>query len=158
MALRNDKDANTWRASFFADILKSVTRSHPADPHGLFASLFHANVRRVSEELAGALRRVSGGSLDAGAQAHIQDTSWELGILALQMGSQKAHLTLGLATQGQRLRGGGQHGSKFKDETGSGGGSGLVEATTQPCFVKLGDGTSDTSTENVIVIGQVVSS
>lgn len=112
----------------------------------------------VADQLTETLQKISRGKLDPRAPARIQAVALELGILALKMGSQRAHIMLDVAQSGEMVQCG--TGSRFKDGGGEGSmgmtGEVTVDLTTQPCLRKIGNGRDDAKTENIIVRGEVV--
>lgn len=112
----------------------------------------------VANELGDTLQRISGGNLDSRTRPRIQALAHDMGILALEMGSQRAHIVVDIAHSGEKTRCG--PGAWFKDESGEGGrgtgGEVTVDLTTQPCLRKIGDGRNDTQSENLLVRGEIV--
>ncbi|KAH0443915.1 hypothetical protein CcaCcLH18_00741 [Colletotrichum camelliae] len=86
-----DKETNLGRAWLFNGILQGV-RSN-AVREGYIAT-FDENVFCVSEELTETLERLSSRQLDPQALALIKNLARECGVLALEMGAQRAQVTL----------------------------------------------------------------
>lgn len=103
------------------------------------------------------MQGISGGRLDPRGPASLRSLAHEVAVLALEMGAQQARLTLELARAGKKIS---REGSSawYRDE---GGRDVLEEVTvdlaTQPCLRKIGDGRSDTKSENIVVKGEIVS-
>ena len=114
--------------------------------------MFFANIGRVSKELTSTLGQLCGGRLDPKAGSLIPSIILELGVLALEMGSQRAHVMMRTCVRGERI----QPGIHFKDDNDSSGSYITVDLMMQPCMVRVGDGHEDLDSENVIVKGDVV--
>jgi len=152
-----DKATNIWRASFFDAFLKAVKASPTVmqqheGPH-TFPGMFKANVDRVVRDLTDKLVRLSDRQLDSRVPAQIFKVVYDIGILSLQMGSQRAHLLLEPCESGELIRAG----DRFTDEGGSTGINSTVGLMTQPCMVRIGDGSVDTTSEHIIVKGRFIS-
>jgi len=153
-----DKATNVWRASFFDAFLKGVKASTNAaqqheGPH-TYPGMFRANVDRVERALTDKLLQLSNRQLDSRVPAQIFKLVYDVGILSLQMGSQRAHVMLEPCESGEVI----QAGDRFADEGGLTDVDTTVGLMTQPCMVRIGDGNIDTTSEHVIVIGRFISS
>lgn len=144
----NDKETNSWRALLFDAILKDVMNPSSAGKEGRYSSLFKSNIQAVAAELVDTLQGVCSHSLDPYIY-QVDVITRDLGVLALQMGSQRAHILLETCTHGQRLRGN----DKFTDETHSLDSDASVDLMTQPCLIRLGDGCEDLTSMKVLVKG-----
>ena len=153
-----DKATNVWRASFFDAFLKGVKASTNAaqqheGPH-TYPGMFRANVDRVERALTDKLLQLSNRQLDSRVPAQIFKLVYDVGILSLQMGSQRAHVMLEPCESGEVI----QAGDRFADEGGLTDVDTTVRLMTQPCMVRIGDGNTYTTSEHVIVIGRFISS
>jgi hypothetical protein len=144
---------NTWRATFFGAILDAVKMNALIDQEGSYCSMFHANLRTVAGALTSTLRQLSNNRLDPRAPAQIEKVVYDLGILSLEMGSQRSHVYLDKCQYGQKVK----PGDRFKDETESRTTEVTVDLMTQPCLIRAGDGRDDLFSEIVIVKGDFVS-
>jgi hypothetical protein len=115
--------------------------------------MFKANIDRVAKELTERLLRVSNGQLNMRAHAQVSKVTYDLGILSLQMGSQRAQLMLEPCESGELVHAG----DRFADEGGLTGIDAAVGLMTQPCMVRIGDGIADSSSEHIIVKGRFIS-
>lgn len=152
-----DKATNVWRASFFDAFLKAVKASPSAQQQhegpDTYPAMFKANVNRITTELTEKLLRLSNGQLDMRVHAQVSKVTYEMGILSLQMGSQRAQLLLEPCEAGELVH----VGDRFADEGGLTGIDATVGLMTQPCMVRIGDGIADSSSEHVIVKGRFIS-
>ncbi|KAK3324532.1 hypothetical protein B0T19DRAFT_232001 [Cercophora scortea] len=153
LCIPNDKKTNEGRGFRFEKILDKI--KDPADSSRDKQSViyFRANVDQVTQDLVHALQRCSNMQLDARAPAQIATVVHDVGILALEMGSQRAHIMMESCSYGARIT----PGDKFKDESESSGGSDVqVDLMTQPCMVRIGDGREDLTSFKVISMGNVI--
>ncbi|KAK3379021.1 hypothetical protein B0T24DRAFT_589628 [Lasiosphaeria ovina] len=154
LVMPNDKKSNIRRSFFFEGILSDV--KNPAQPgrETGFAADFRANVDRVAQDLVRTLQQCSNGKLDARGPPKIEGVVHDLGLLALEMGSQRAHVFIEGCAHGERITAG----DRFKIEEGSADGLDMwrVDLMTQPCMVRVGDGTEDPTTTKVISKGKIV--
>lgn len=116
--------------------------------------MFKAHIERVVRALTDRLLRLSNRQLDARVSSQIFKVVYDTGILSLQMGSQRAHIMLELCEPGELIH----VGDRFTDEGGLTGIDTAVGLMTQPCMVRIGDGTIDTTSEHIIVKGRFISS
>ena len=79
--------------------------------------------------------------------------AYEFGVLALEMGSQRANILLERCSHGDVVKGG----DFFKDDNASFGPSVQVDLMTQPCLRRIGDGREDIHIQRVIAKGDFVS-
>ncbi|GAB1320806.1 hypothetical protein MFIFM68171_11016 [Madurella fahalii] len=153
-----DKATNVWRASFFDAFLKAVKANpNPMQQHEgshTYPGMFKANVDRVVKALTDKLLRLSNRQLDSRVPAQIFKVVYDMGILSLQMGSQRAHVMLEPCESGDLVRAG----DRFADEGGLTGVDTAVGLMMQPCMVRIGDGSNDTTSEHIIVKGRFISS
>ncbi|KAK0721829.1 hypothetical protein B0T26DRAFT_749306 [Lasiosphaeria miniovina] len=154
LVMPNDKKSNIRRSFFFEGILSDV--KNPAQPgrETGFAADFRANVDRVAQDLVRTLQQCSNGKLDARGPPKIEGVVHGLGLLALEMGSQRAHVFIEGCAHGERITAG----NRFKIEEGSADELDMwrVDLMTQPCMVRVDDGTEDPTTTKVISKGKIV--
>ncbi len=151
--LPNNKATNTWRGELFEAILRDVRNGEAGKA---YASMFRANVDKVTKELINTLQRLCSGRLDLRAHSQIETISNGLGILGLEMASQRPHVLLERCRYGDRIPRGERGSERFKDD-GDGSGSSLdVDLMIQPCLRRVGDGRGDLFSEKVIVKGEIV--
>lgn len=152
-----DKATNVWRASFFNALLKGVKASpNSTQQHegpNTYPGMFKTNVDRVVKALTEKLLRLSNRQLDSRVPAQIFKLVYDVGTLSLQMGSQRAQVMLEPCESGELVRAG----DRFVDEGGLTGIDTAVGLMTQPCMVRIGDGSMDTTSEHIIVKGRFIS-
>jgi hypothetical protein len=115
--------------------------------------MFHENVRYVANHLTHTLHDICQGRLKIEAPAQISNIVHGLGILALEMGSQRAHVYLEICSYQDRIK----SGEHFKDSNGLEGSNVQVDLMLQPCMIRVGDGREDLDTQKVVALGDVVS-
>ncbi|CAM1505508.1 Fc.00g111450.m01.CDS01 [Cosmosporella sp. VM-42] len=150
--LPNTKPTNTWRAAFFEALLKGIRQGTAGQLDNRYIRLFHANVEDVTDDIVSSLQRVSENRLDPRARSEIAAFVEGLGTLALEMGSQRAHLYLETCDYGENLL----SGERFKDDGEARAGNLTVDLMTQPCIRRVGDGREDLTVQRVIVKGDFV--
>ncbi|KAK8001100.1 hypothetical protein PG991_013322 [Apiospora marii] len=151
----SDKNINIWRATLFEAILGEATRySHSASSDRDFGALFHANVSSVSRTLKSALEDLTASSLDPRIPSLFHSISRDLGVLALKMGAQRAHVFLEGIRHGAWI----ESDEKFADEGNSGyaGPMTQVDVMTSPCVRRIGDGREDSRAQSIIAKGSIV--
>ncbi|KAI5458968.1 hypothetical protein BGZ63DRAFT_390052 [Mariannaea sp. PMI_226] len=146
----SNKGLNKWRATTFDGILKGV---RAGQQHNRLVRCFNANVAAVTEGLIASLLQISDNRLNPQATAEIGSIAQAVGELALEMGSQRAHVCLDAVGHGQVV----VSGERFKDDAEYDAVKLTVDLMTLPCLRRLGDGRDDESVERVIVQGDVVS-
>ena len=143
-----DKDTNIWRASTFASILAKITSGDQASDSDTLSlsSAFLSNVDYVTQDLEQALQHLSGGTLDSNAP---RDIVKDVGLLALRMAAQRAHILISACAHGQHVR----PGQEFNCE-GDVGFDAVVDLMTMPALKHVGDGHEDLTTTKVIEKGK----
>ncbi|CAI4213306.1 unnamed protein product [Parascedosporium putredinis] len=141
-------ETNELRAHIFERILRQVKGTLRGNPEGLFSGLFRSNASKVTETLIDALQRASGGLLDKEASTEIADVVEKLGILALEMGSQRAQVYLESCENGSEQV---VPGPKFDCAGTDVLGARVVDIMTQPCLARAGDGRDNSKVRKVIV-------
>ncbi|KAI0125389.1 hypothetical protein BJ170DRAFT_696879 [Xylariales sp. AK1849] len=152
-AFPNEKDVNVWRATLFQAILRESADPSVSAGRGRYGELFLENIERVSRDWVETLQHISSGGLDTRAPQQIRTIAQELGILALQMGSQRAHVFLESCHHGDRVK----PNEMFMDEGGSEGPPIQVDIMTHPCIRRVGDGRDDVAIQKVVAKGGFVS-
>jgi hypothetical protein len=150
---RNAK-TNNGRAWFFDGVLHDVRSSSQTGTHEQedYQRFFWANVHRVVDNLTRTLRHICDDRMDSRALGQIAGLVPDVGLLALEMASQRAYVYLEQCDHGDRIR----PGVHFADEGGNKGGEMRVDIMMQPCMVRVGDGSADLTSEKVLVKGEVV--
>lgn len=148
-----DKETNELRAHIFERILRQVKGTLRGNPEGLFSGLFRSNASKVTDTLINALQQASGGLLDKEASTEIADMVERLGILALEMGSQRAQVYLESCESGSEQV---VPGAKFDCAGTDVLGARVVDIMTQPCLARAGDGRDNSTVRKVIVRGSFV--
>lgn len=144
---------NTSRAEIFKAILEVVTNPSESQTDNLHARLFHNNVRAVTEELVSALNEVTNSRLNAQAPAEIARIVQGMGMEALRMGSQRAHIFMESCDHGDLM----DNMDRFRDDNASSSRQLTVDIMTQPCIRRVGDGRDDLRLQRVIIKGDFVS-
>ena len=157
LVLPKNAKTNSGRAWFFDGVLHFVKSSSATDSHETekYRRFFWANVNRVGDELVQTLRYICNDQMDSRALGQIASLVHDVGILALEMASQRAHVYLEQCGHGDPVTAG----AHFKDDRGSAGSEGAmvkVDLMTQPCMMRVGDGSADLASEKVLVKGEVV--
>jgi hypothetical protein len=147
------KHANIWRATLFDAILREVTSPLPPSPEPNFGALFRSNISRVCETLFAELQKLSVAELDPRVKPQIKKICDGLGLLSLQMGTQRAHVLLEVARHGESIK----PDEKFSDELNGTVSRIQVDIVTKPCMRRVGDGREDGHTQSIILKGSVVS-
>ncbi len=121
----------------------------PDGARSRWADLFQENIDRVVQELSEVLRALGGASSSQG-DALISGMAEDAGLLALRIGSQRAHLLLETCVFGDQagtLQG-------FTSESERTNGEALVDLMLQPCLKRVGDGHEDLNKQKVLVTGK----
>jgi hypothetical protein len=108
----------------------------------------------VTKELTDVLIYICDNKMDARANSQISSLVHDLAIMSLEMASQRAHVLIEQCSYGDRI----QPGTRFKDDSSAEGSLPqiCVDLMTQPCMVRVGDGSADLGSEKVLVKGDVV--
>ena len=146
----NSAETNKGRVWQFEKILAAVKPGGNSQLR--YAVFFHSNVKYVAGELYRALNHVVNGQLDQSSQRLISEIARKLGMLALEMGTQRSRVVLEVCryhevTTPDEWR---------TEETDSSGGNSTVDFMIHPNLSRLGDGHQDLDTKKVMVVGQFV--
>ena len=149
-AILKSAETSKGRAWHFEKILAAVKPG--GNTQLRYAVLFHNNVKFVAGELYRTLNHVVNGQLDPSCQRLISETARKLGMMALEMGTQRSRVVLEVCryhevTTPDEWR---------TEETDSSGGNSPVDFMIHPNLSRLGDGHQDLDTKKVMVIGQFV--
>ncbi|KAH8665637.1 hypothetical protein BGZ61DRAFT_559608 [Ilyonectria robusta] len=150
--LPNTKELNTWRAGFFDALVKATQHGAIGQADNKYVRLFRANVESVTEDLVSSLQQVAQIRLDPGIWEEVAGFVEGLGTLALEMGSQRAHVYLETCEYGEDII----VGDRFRDDAELGYERLTVDLMTQPCLRRVGDGREDLTTQRTIVKGDFV--
>ncbi|KAF7556185.1 hypothetical protein G7Z17_g1668 [Cylindrodendrum hubeiense] len=150
--LPNTKELNTWRASFFDALLKTIRHGTIGQTDNKYIRLFRKNIEAVTGELVSSLQQVAQIRLDPGIWDEVADFVEGLGMLALEMGSQRAHVYIETCEYGENIA----VGDRFRDDADLGFERLTVDLMTQPCLRREGDGREDLTTQRTIVKGDFV--
>lgn len=153
LSFPNEKELNVWRATLFDAILRDVKESTITGQETKFSILFRSNINNLVKELVDALQHVSGENLDPRASTRISSLVYDLGLLALKMGTQRAQLFLESSVHGTWVK----SDEKFSDEGESVGEEVQVDIVTQPCLRRVGDGREDLLVQKIVAKGSFVS-
>lgn len=158
----NNRRANEVRGFLFERIWGDASETdnsvyHPATgekgPKGL-SVYFHQHIDRVTNELVSILAQCSANQLDPLAPGDIRKLVRDIGFLALEMATQRAHVTLEFCVHGDII----QQGKHFKDETAGDGaiGPARVDLMTEPALTRLGNGRDELTEYKVLRKGTFV--
>ncbi|KLU89757.1 hypothetical protein MAPG_08726 [Magnaporthiopsis poae ATCC 64411] len=164
IVLPHDKETNAGRAWLFASILRDVKKGDDcgggmstSTSTSALAAIFEDNVTMVTGDLTTQLQHISNGGLDPSAEAQVGGVVRAIGIFALEMGSQRAQVSLETCRYGDLVTLGEKFGDgKSSGDGGWGGQQVQVDILTQPCLVRTGDGREDLATRKVIVKGDII--
>jgi len=146
-SLPMDRSSNRGRAWRFDKILKAV---HQKDPH--WSGPLEENVRAVAEKLLETIERLSATSRSKFKAQQVTEVAMSAGMLALSMGSQRAHVLLETCNLGDPTK---ELGDKFRADSALGQG-GRVDLMIQPCLLRRGDGNEDMAFEKVLIPGEIL--
>ncbi|KAH7012862.1 hypothetical protein EDB80DRAFT_834460 [Ilyonectria destructans] len=150
--LPNTKELNTWRAGFFDALVKATQHGAIGQADNKYVRLFRTNVEAVTGDLVSSLQQVAQIRLDPGIWEEVAGFVEGLGTLALEMGSQRAHVYLETCEYGEDIA----VGDRFRDDAELGFERLRVDLMTQPCLRRVGDGREDLTTQRTIVKGDFV--
>lgn len=120
-----------------------------------FTTYFHRHVERVTAELVSKLTQCSADALDPRAPSAVRDVVHDTALLALEMATQRSHVTLQFCAYGETVRAG----DLFRDENATGGdGTGMVrvDLMTEPALLRLGNGREDLTSRKVLNKGGLI--
>ncbi|KPM44201.1 hypothetical protein AK830_g2313 [Neonectria ditissima] len=146
------KELNTWRASFFDALAKTVANGAADQTDSKYTRLFHANIQAVTQDIVSSLQQVANTHLDPRIWDEVASFVQGLGTLALEMGSQRAHVYMETCEHGESVA----VGDRFRDDADLGYDTLQVDLMTQPCLTRVGDGREDLQTARTIVKGDFV--
>ncbi|TPX16310.1 uncharacterized protein E0L32_003959 [Thyridium curvatum] len=151
-----DKETSFSKAWLLGKIRDGIRAlNDPASDKTQFITLFEENIESVTRSLVDVLERASGGKLNPERVREVASISRQSGLLALDMGSQRAQIVMQCCTHEERL----VWGAGFECESPP---VGLETARlgllTKPCLKRVGDGRKDFTTETMIVCGTFVHS
>ena len=108
--------------------------------------MFNRNVTYLAQHITLTLQHLAAGRLKFGADDRVFNLVRGLGILALEMGSQRALVFIKSRQHGE------QAGKAFKDKSVFDRPSSdmKVDLVTQPCIMRIGDGREDMDTETLV--------
>ncbi|KAH7158106.1 hypothetical protein B0J13DRAFT_603758 [Dactylonectria estremocensis] len=150
--LPNTKELNTWRAKFFNALVQMIRNGSNGQVENKYTRLFYTNVDVVTDHLVSALEQVVNTSLDSTIREQVIGFVEGLGILALEMGSQRAHICLETCEYGEKI----VAGDRFRNDAELGYEQLAVDLMTQPCLRRIGDGRENLTTERTIAHGDFV--
>ncbi|KAK4207464.1 hypothetical protein QBC37DRAFT_433406 [Rhypophila decipiens] len=163
LEILNDKQTNEVRGFLFeqiwGDVISASTAMSPeyqsnASGNKGLSIYLDRRIDVVADELVSVLSRCSGNNLDSRAPAQVRELVRHIGLLGLEMATQRAHLTLEFRAHGEDI----QQGTVFMDETVGEGASGAacVDLLTEPAVTRLGNGRNDFTEYKVLRPGTFV--
>ena len=133
------------------DRMLAAVRSE-AGTEAEYRALFRANVNGVARELYNTLHHIIDGQLDPSCFQLATAIAQNLGVLALEMGTQQARVVMESCQYGDSASP-----DEWKTEAlGMSGANAQVDFMVHPCLSRVGDGRQDLSRKKVIVKGQFV--
>lgn len=148
----NTSADNIYRAGFFKAISKAVHDKSRSRENTCYLRFYHDNVVAVTNELASILFLASQRDLSSQATTEIAGIVEGFALLALDMGSQRAHVYVETCEYGRVIKAG----DPFVDETESRSGGLTVDLMTQPSVRRVGDGREDLKLQRAIVKGDFI--
>ncbi|KAK0627760.1 hypothetical protein B0T14DRAFT_143757 [Immersiella caudata] len=152
VAMPNEKDVNSYRASYMEKILSSVRSEAAITSKTVYAAIFHKNVDVVSRELYDTLYHIVNGQLNPACLQQVFDVTHKVGILALEMGTQRARVWLETCHYREYTT----HEEWKTEEMGATGTGVMVDLMVHPCLSRVGDGRGDLDKKKVVVKGEFV--
>lgn len=148
----NTRRFNICRSVLFEAIYQSIRDVSTTDSH--LVTFFNKNVERVTQQLFGSLNGIAGIRDDDKVHSDISAFVKDIGLFSLRIASQQAHVLFHSCQSREVLESGDwftEDGDKLPANT-------QVDIMVQPCLGRVGDGSTDVSSEKVIVKGEIVSS
>ncbi|KAM7208580.1 hypothetical protein V8F20_001003 [Naviculisporaceae sp. PSN 640] len=178
----NDKDINLYRTLYMQKILSDIRSSSSSSSSSestmtitngtnggeisssSYAPLFRKNVEAVGRELYDTLHHIVNGQLNTSAcYQHACAVAHKLGILALEMGTQRARVWLETCRYGEHVSDEGWKSEAEDMETltttasnGMGAVGMAVDLMVHPCLSRVGDGRAELEKKKVVVRGEYV--
>ncbi|KAK5660271.1 hypothetical protein OQA88_12811 [Cercophora sp. LCS_1] len=147
--IHNDKETNQKRAEEVQELLNAIqSGSKKYD----YVTLFQANVDKVARELYSILHHIVNGRLSSSCLQQSTAIAQKVGILALEMGTQRARVTLETCKHGEHPR---MEQWMTAEDMGSMRKGTSVDLMVHPCLSRVGDGREDLN-KKVIVKGEFV--
>ncbi|KAK4173159.1 hypothetical protein QBC36DRAFT_61699 [Triangularia setosa] len=153
MSNQQQVKVNEGRGFLFERILEDFL-SDNRNSEKEFTIYFRQNIERVTQDLVRTLQQCCGQALDSQVNKRIWTVVRDAGVLALQMGSQRAHVMLVAHVRGDIVKL--KH--MFEDETGhfTEEVKVVVDQMTQPGLMRIGNGKEDSTREQVILKGKII--
>ncbi|KAK0706432.1 hypothetical protein B0T26DRAFT_755936 [Lasiosphaeria miniovina] len=161
MAMPNEKDVSLYRASYMEKMLSAIRsdqRGATAGGEMAYAVVFQKNVDAVARRLYDTLDHIVNGQISAACLQQASAVAHKLGILALEMGTQRARIWLETCRYGEHSTPD-EWKTEDGEETASVGGSVggvMVDLMVHPCLSRVGDGRDDLVKKKVMAKGEFV--
>lgn len=173
----NDKDINIYRTLYMERIRSAIRSSEAAattnatNGNGVggvsgdissYAPLFRKNVDAVGRELYDTLSHIVNDQLNQSAcYQHACTVANKVGVLALDMGTQRARVWLETCRYGEHISLGDGQWKAVAEETTTtmaslGAGTTVVDLMVHPCLSRVGDGRADLDKKKFVVKGEFV--
>ena len=149
----NDKEANVYRALHFKRILSAVRADQGAGSVAL-AVMFDSNVARTAEQLCEVLGHIADTRLKMLCVDLASSICRKTGMLALEMGAQRAHVVLEVCRH--REVPSSPASWKTEETAAAAPGSQVVDLMVHPCLVRIGDGRDELQRKKVVAKGEFV--
>jgi hypothetical protein len=148
----NEKDVNLYRASYIEKILSAIRSESAVGGEMAYAVVFQKNVDVVARRLYDTLHHIVNGQINPACFQQALAVVHKLGILALEMGTQRARVWLETCRCGEHSTP-----DEWKtEETASIGAGVMVDLMVHPCLSRVGDGREDLSKKKVMAKGEFV--
>lgn len=148
----NTSADNIYRAGFFKAISRAAHDKTRSQESTCYLRFFNNNVIAVTNELVSILLLASQNHLSSQATTEVAGIVEGFGLLALDMGSQRAHVYVESCQYGEVIKAG----DLFVDETEHRSGGLTVDLMTQPSVRRVGDGREDLKLQRAIVKGDFI--
>ncbi|KAK4225638.1 hypothetical protein QBC38DRAFT_482388 [Podospora fimiseda] len=146
----NDKETNLYRALHFKRILSAI-RADQGTGEVMLATMFETNVNHVTQRLLDILGHIVNAQLDRSCSEQAKSISRKMGILALEIGTQRAQVILEVCHYSDQVPAAG-----WKTEDATGAGTQTVDLMIHPCLSRIGDGRGELSNKKVLAKGEFV--
>jgi hypothetical protein len=151
-AMPNEKDVNLYRALYMEKILSAIRSEGATGGEMAYAVVFQKNVDAVARRLYDTLHHIVDGQVGRANFQQAFAVAHKLGILVLEMGTQRARVWLQTCHYGEHSTPDGWK----TEETASIGSGVMVDLMVHPCLSRLGDGRGDLTKKKVMAKGEFV--
>ncbi|KAK4169550.1 hypothetical protein QBC43DRAFT_307964 [Cladorrhinum sp. PSN259] len=159
-SLRNDKETNVYRALHFRRILAAIKSDNKpggtlSSSESTLAIMFEKNVKQVSRVIYYTLGVNATEPLHPDLEKHAFKLSHRLGLLALEMGSQRSQILMQRCQFKDRVSSV-EWSAEEASATAPTSSSQTVDFMVHPCLSRIGDGREELTKKTVLVKGEYV--